>query len=100
MTGTRHVDEGSGSADVMESIRKQSIGSEADGKMIMILEESYSTYPIVSSFSKLLNLASAGLFMCNFNIIAPTSGLYANLVSSLAVVFESASHRCCPCRAN
>ncbi|KAL3768256.1 hypothetical protein ACHAW5_000009 [Stephanodiscus triporus] len=87
ITGTRHVDDGSGSADVMlESIRRQSIGSEADGKMMMIMEETYSTYPTVSSFSKLLNLASAGLFMCNFNIIAPTSGLYANLSLNMVLM--------------
>jgi hypothetical protein len=49
------------------------------------MEEQYSPFPTVSAFSKLLNLASAGLFMCNFNIIAPTSGLYADLVSFLVM---------------
>jgi hypothetical protein len=80
------VREGSGSsADVLDKIRRQSIGSESDGKMMMIMEEQYSPFPTVSAFSKLLNLASAGLFMCNFNIIAPTSGLYADLVSFLVM---------------
>jgi hypothetical protein len=98
MTGKHHVEdgekypmmhsvrEGSGSsADVLDKIRRQSIGSESDGKMMMIMEEQYSPFPTVSAFSKLLNLASAGLFMCNFNIIAPTSGLYADLVSFLVM---------------
>jgi len=92
ITGKRHADDGEkfpGSADVLDEIRRQSIGSESDGKMMMmIMEEPYSPFPTVSAFSKLLNLASAGLFMCNFNIIAPTSGLYADLVSFL-VMFES-----------
>lgn len=82
-----HKRDGSGSASdaLLEgSIRRQSIGSAEDiGKMMAIIEEeAHSSFPTVSSFSKMLNLASAGLFMCNFNIIAPTSGLYADLVSS------------------
>ena len=63
-----------GSVQQLEHIRKQSIGSEADGKMLM--EET----PAVSNLSKFLNLASAGLYMCNYNIVAPTSGLYAKLL--------------------
>ncbi|KAL7554577.1 hypothetical protein ACHAWF_018061 [Thalassiosira exigua] len=90
----------SSTADTLEKIRKQSIDGEDKGKAWM---EEYPT-PKVSSLSKFLNLASAGyvdyslfllferlnpailthshneissLYMCNYNIVAPTSGLYA-----------------------
>lgn len=36
--------------------------------------------PTVSKLSKFLNLASSSLYMCNYNIVAPTSGLYAKLL--------------------
>mmetsp|Transcript_16368 Transcript_16368/g.37871 ORF Transcript_16368/g.37871 Transcript_16368/m.37871 type:complete len:911 (-) Transcript_16368:60-2792(-) len=42
----------------------------------MVSEDS----PTVSDLSKFLNLASAGLYMMNYNIVAPTSGLYADLL--------------------
>eukprot|EP00584_Thalassiosira_punctigera_P006648 CAMPEP_0172540916 /NCGR_PEP_ID=MMETSP1067-20121228/11820_1 /TAXON_ID=265564 ORGANISM="Thalassiosira punctigera, Strain Tpunct2005C2" /NCGR_SAMPLE_ID=MMETSP1067 /ASSEMBLY_ACC=CAM_ASM_000444 /LENGTH=900 /DNA_ID=CAMNT_0013326849 /DNA_START=131 /DNA_END=2833 /DNA_ORIENTATION=+ len=63
-----------GSLEKLERVRKQSIGSEGEGKALM------RAYPTVSGLSKFLNLASAGLYMCNYNIVAPTSGLYAELL--------------------
>mmetsp|Transcript_13049 Transcript_13049/g.27766 ORF Transcript_13049/g.27766 Transcript_13049/m.27766 type:complete len:1004 (-) Transcript_13049:71-3082(-) len=36
--------------------------------------------PSVSKLSKFLNLASSSLYMCNYNIVAPTSGLYAKML--------------------
>ena len=67
-------------------IRKQSIGGNDDDDIIMnqqqLLLDSSSAYhpPTVSKLSKLLNLTSAGLYMMNYNIVAPTSGLYAELL--------------------
>jgi cyanate permease len=61
--------------------RSLSAGSEAS--LTTIMEETMigeSQFPTVSKMSKLLNLISGGLFMCNYNIIAPTSGLYAKLL--------------------
>ena len=65
-------------------IRKQSIGGNDDDDIInqQLLLDSSSAYhpPTVSTLSKLLNLTSAGLYMMNYNIVAPTSGLYAELL--------------------
>jgi hypothetical protein len=36
--------------------------------------------PMVSQLSKFLNLASSALYMCNYNVTTPTSGLYAKLL--------------------
>lgn len=69
-----------GSVEKLENIRRQSIGGDLDGKRWM--EEGYmtTTTTSISRFSKLLNLASASLYMCNYNIVAPTSGLYAKML--------------------
>ncbi|KAL7535604.1 hypothetical protein ACHAXR_006599 [Thalassiosira sp. AJA248-18] len=63
-----------GSVEKLEKIRKQSIGGEDEGNMWM------KPYPTVSRLSKYLNLASAGLYMCNYNICAPTAGSYAKML--------------------
>eukprot|EP00804_Cyclotella_cryptica_P016564 CCRYP_020526-RA/>CCRYP_020526-RA protein AED:0.06 eAED:0.06 QI:148/1/1/1/1/0.85/7/1320/622 len=43
-------------------------------------EEWMERIPTVSELSKILNFMSSSLYMCNYNIVAPTSGLYANLL--------------------
>ena len=60
-----------GSIENMQKLRSQSIGGDID--------EGPPT-PMVSKLSKFLNLASAGLYMCNYNVITPTSGLYSELL--------------------
>ena len=68
-----------GSIEKLENIRRQSIGGDLDGKKWM--EEGFlEKTTAISLFSKLLNLASASLYMCNYNIVAPTSGLYATML--------------------
>jgi len=64
-----------GSVEKLERIRKQSIDGEDEGKKLM-----NPLHPTVSRLSKLLNLASAGLYMCGYNIVGPTAGLYAQLL--------------------
>ena len=77
---TQHEDE----KYMNHRIRKQSIGGNDDDDIInqQLLLDSSSAYhpPTVSKLSKLLNLTSAGLYMMNYNIVAPTSGLYAELL--------------------
>lgn len=56
-----------GSIECMQRLRASSIDGDEVGP----------PSPIVSRLSKLLNLASSGLYMCNYNVTTPTSGLYA-----------------------
>lgn len=56
-----------GSIESMQRLRASSIGGDEVGP----------PSPIVSRLSKLLNLASSALYMCNYNVTTPTSGLYA-----------------------
>lgn len=67
-----------GSVEKLERIRKQSIGGEKEEDNIK--QWMMETTPTVSNLSKYLNLASSGLYMMNYNIVAPTSGLYAELL--------------------
>jgi cyanate permease len=84
-TPTRRLSSSGIIGDTRKS-RSLSIGSEVS--LTTIMEEMMiggggggaSQFPTVSRMSKLLNLISGGLFMCNYNIIAPTSGLYAKLL--------------------
>jgi len=76
-----------GSVEKLERIRKESIGGdtiEEGGEQQQLLEQQWltggSSFPMVSKLSKFLNLTSAGLYMCNYNIVAPTSALYAKLL--------------------
>ena len=69
-----------GSVEKLENIRRQSIGGDLDGKKWMEEGGMTNKTTTVSKFSKLLNLASASLYMCNYNIVAPTSGLYAKML--------------------
>lgn len=79
-TPTRRLSS-SGIIGELRKSRSLSVGSEAS--LTTIMEETMngvSQFPSVSKMSKLLNLISGGLFMCNYNIITPTSGLYAKLL--------------------
>jgi len=60
-----------GSMKNMQMLRKQSVEGDLDGG---------PPSPMVSQLSKFLNLASSALYMCNYNVTTPTSGLYAKLL--------------------
>lgn len=60
-----------GSIENMQKLRSQSIGGDPDVG---------PPSSIVSQLSKFLNLASSALYMCNYNVTTPTSGLYAKLL--------------------
>lgn len=60
-----------GSIENMQKLRSQSIGGDLDVG---------PPSAIVSQLSKFLNLASSALYMCNYNVTTPTSGLYAKLL--------------------
>lgn len=61
-----------GSIENMTKLRSQSIGGD--------LDKIGPPSPMVSNLSKFLNLASTSLYMCNYNVVTPTSGLYAKLL--------------------
>ena len=60
-----------GSIENMEKMRTRSIEGDLDVG---------PPSSIVSQLSKFLNLASSALYMCNYNVTTPTSGLYAKLL--------------------
>ena len=60
-----------GSMDNMQKLRNQSIEADLDAG---------PPSSVVSKLSKFLNLASSALYMCNYNVTTPTSGLYAKLL--------------------
>jgi len=61
-----------GSIESMAKLRSQSIGGD--------LDKIGPPSPMVSNLSKFLNMASTSLYMCNYNVVTPTSGLYSKLL--------------------